>query len=156
MQRVGAVVAALVVVGIVAAMGHNKGSGNKDKAAAPTMSAAASSPAGSPKATVSHRPASSHPTAEPTFTYPGDPECAITYTGRGDGAMSWTARLSVPGELITHATQDDGTIDRHDVRVAAGATSFSAPVPLTRITDIGGSLRALGGRSFGCSVAPGK
>ncbi|NUP48062.1 MAG: hypothetical protein HOW97_12215 [Catenulispora sp.] len=155
-QRAGAVVAAVIALGIIAALGHKSGSGSSgDKAAAtPTTHAAASSPAGSPKATTP--PASSHPAPGPTFTYPGDPECAITYRDRSDGSMSWTVRLSVPGELITHATDTGGAIYRHDVQAAAGSTSFSAPVPLAQVTDIGGNLRTSGGRSYGCSVAPAK
>ena len=40
---------------------------------------------------------------EPPFSYPGDPQCAITYRDNGNRTMSWTATVTVAGELITHA-----------------------------------------------------
>lgn len=161
-KRAKIAIVAVVIVGapffIAGAISGAKdsGGGGKDKAAAaPTTRTAASSPASSPKAAPSHRSASStHPAPGPTFTYPGDRQCAITYRDRGDGSMSWTATVTVPGELITHATDDTGQIYRHDVQVSRGDVAFSAPVQLARVTDIGGNLRGEGGQSYGCSVAP--
>jgi hypothetical protein len=67
--------------------------------------------------------------------------------------MSWTATVTVAGELITHASDSSGNIYRHDVQVAPGPNKFNAPVPLSTINDIGGYLSA-GNASYGCSVAP--
>lgn len=97
-----------------------------------------------------------HPTAPlPTFTYPGDPQCAITYRDNGDGSMAWIATTTVNGELITHASTTDGNIYRHDEHITRGPNAFRAPVPLSQINDIGGNLRADDGSSYGCSVQPG-
>lgn len=147
LQKLG--ICAALVIGVpslVAGMvaGAKDSSGHKDAAA----------PASSARSASSSRPASTAaPGAAPTFTYPGGPQCAITYRSRGDGSMSWTATTTVAGELITHATDSSATVYRHDAQVKAGVTSFSAPVPLTKITDIGGNLRGAG-TSYGCSVRP--
>lgn len=110
----------------------------------PSPSRAASAPEKTP----------AKPTVEPTFVYPGDPQCAITYRDRGDGSMSWTATVTVAGELITHAGDSAGNLYSHDVQVTPGPNAFAAPVPLSQITDIGGNLTAADGTSYGCSVAP--
>jgi hypothetical protein len=34
---------------------------------------------------------------EPTFAYPGNRHCAITYRDDGNGSMSWTATVTVAG-----------------------------------------------------------
>jgi hypothetical protein len=121
----------------------------------------AAAASGSPLASASTPLAASHrasaekpsPAAEPTFTYPGDPQCAITYHDDGNGTMSWTANVTVAGELITHASDSSGNINRRDVQVTPGPNSFAVPVPLSQIGDIGGVLYA-GSASYGCSVAP--
>ncbi len=97
------------------------------------------------------------PVAEPTFTYPGGPQCKITYRDGSNGTMSWTADVTVAGELITHASDTSGNINRHDEQVSIGLNTFTAPVPLSQITDIGGVLYvpdASASTSYGCSVAP--
>jgi hypothetical protein len=97
------------------------------------------------------------PVAEPTFTYPGDRQCRITYRDNGNGTMSWTANVTVAGELITHASDSSGNIYRHDEQVPIGLNTFTAPVPLSRITDIGGVLYVpnnSSSTSYGCSVRP--
>lgn len=91
--------------------------------------------------------------AEPTFAYPGDPRCTITYRDDGHDTMSWTAKVTIAGELITHASDSSGNTNRHDVQVIPGSNTFTAPVPLSQIGDIGGVLYA-GNASYGCSIAP--
>jgi hypothetical protein len=93
------------------------------------------------------------PAVEPTFAYPGNSQCAIVYRDDGNGTMSWTATVTVAGELITHASDSAGNIYRHDVQVISGPNAFTAPVPLSKIDDIGGVLYA-GNSSYGCSIAP--
>jgi hypothetical protein len=90
---------------------------------------------------------------EPTFSYPGDRQCAITYRDGGNGSMSWTATVTVAGELITHASDESGDINRRDVKVSTGPNTFTAQVPLAQVNDIGGVLYA-GSESYGCSIAP--
>jgi hypothetical protein len=73
--------------------------------------------------------------------------------------MSWTAMVTVAGELITHASDSSGDINRHDVQVTPGPNTFTAPVPLSQIGDIGGVLYVpdnSSGTSYGCSVARGR
>ncbi len=90
---------------------------------------------------------------EPTFSYPGDPQCAIAYRDNGNGAMSWTATVTVAGELRTHASDQSGDLYSHDAQVSVGQNTFTAPQPLSQIDDIGGVLYA-GSASYACSVAP--
>jgi hypothetical protein len=90
---------------------------------------------------------------EPSFSYPGDRQCAITYRDDGKGSMSWTATVTVVGELITHASDKSGNINRHDVQISEGPNTFTAAVPLSQIDDIGGVLY-VGSKSYACSVAP--
>jgi hypothetical protein len=113
-----------------------------------------------PAAAASDAPSSrgpKSPVAEPTFTYPGGRQCKITYRDNGNGTMSWTANVTVSGELITHASDTSGNINRHDEQVPIGLNTFTAPVPLSQVTDIGGVLYvpdASASTSYGCSVAP--
>jgi hypothetical protein len=82
-----------------------------------------------PTAAASDAPSSSgpkSPVAEPTFTYPGGPQCRITYCDNGNGTMSWTANVTVAGELITHASDTIGNINRHDEQVSVGLNTFTA------------------------------
>ena len=90
---------------------------------------------------------------EPTFSYPGDRQCAISYRDDGNGSMSWTATVTVAGELITHASHKSGDINRRDVHVSPGPNMFTAPQSLSQTDDIGGVLY-VGSHSYGCSVAP--
>jgi hypothetical protein len=97
------------------------------------------------------------PVAEPTFTYPGGPQCKITYRDNGNGTMSWTGDVTIAGELITHASDTSGNINRHDEQVTVGLNTFTASVPLSQVTDIGGVLYvpdSSASTSYGCSVAP--
>lgn len=139
-QRIAVVGAAVVgapffIAGAISGA-KDSGGGHKDEAKAP-----ATSPA-------THRPAPG-----PTFTYPGGPQCTITYQARGGGSMSWTATTTVAGQLITHATDNAGDIHRHDTHVGAGRHEFTLDQPLAQITDIGGNLDG-SGASYGCSVRP--
>ena len=113
-------------------------------------SAAVSQPATDVTANDPKAPAKSAPA--PTFSYPGDSQCAITYKDNGDGSMSWTVTTAVSGELITHADVG-GDIYRHDDQADVGVRVYRAPVPLSRVDDIGGTLSADSGH-YGCSVAP--
>jgi len=90
---------------------------------------------------------------EPTFSYSGDPQCAIRYRDNGNGTMSWTATVAVAGELITHASDKTGDLYRRDVQVSPGPNTFTAPQPLSQIDDIGGVLY-VGSSSYGCSITP--
>lgn len=112
------------------------------------------SPSTTPTAST-HPAKSAHssPVVQPTFKYPGDRQCAITYRDNGNGTMSWTANVTLRGELITHASDTSGNLYRHDVQVTPGANGFTAPVPLSKIDDIGGVLY-VGRSTYGCSVAP--
>lgn len=67
--------------------------------------------------------------------------------------MSWTATVTVPGQLITHVSDKRGDIFRHVVHVIPGAHVFTAPVPLSQINDGGGNLDGIS-KSYGCSIAP--
>jgi hypothetical protein len=116
------------------------------------LTGACGSLGGNPTSTTNNTPRSS-PVTEPTFVYPGDPQCAITYRDDGNGTMSWTANVTVAGELITHVSDNNGNIYRHDVEVSIGPNIFNAPVPLSEMGDIGGVLY-VGNASYGCSIAP--
>ena len=93
------------------------------------------------------------PLREPTFSDPGDRQCAITYRDNHNGTMSWTARTTVKGQLITHVSDKRGDLFRHVVTLAPGAHVFTAPVPLAQIDDAGGVLY-VGNSTYGCSIAP--
>jgi len=71
--------------------------------------------------------------------------------------MSWTATVTVAvavaGELITHASDKSGDVNRRDVQVDAGQTTFTVQESLSQIDDIGGVLY-VGSHSYGCSIAP--
>lgn len=90
---------------------------------------------------------------EPTFSYPGDRQCAITYRDNGNGTMSWTATVTVAGELITHVSDKSGDLYRHDGQVSSSPNTFTASQPLSQIDDVGGVLY-VGSASYGCSIAP--
>ena len=130
--------------------------GARQSSASPAAKTVAAASDSAPAATSSAaRPSTAtKPAAEPTFTFPGDRQCAITYRDRGDGTMSWTATTSVAGELRTHAGTGSGSLYQHDQQVPVGPSAFTAPVPLAQVDDIGGTLTTSGGGSYACSVAP--
>lgn len=139
---VAAIIAALLVVGVIAnAAGARKHArpGQATVSSKPTL-AASKSPSPSP-------------VKLPNFAFPGDPHCAITYRARGNSAMAWTAIVTVAGRLITHASSKSGSIYRRVVHVTPGPRIFTALVPLSQINDIGGVLYTIS-TSYGCSVAP--
>ena len=119
--------------------------------AATSPAAVEASPTARPRPT--HPPTSARALPEPTWVYPGDPHCRITYRDRGDGTMSWTATVTVAGQLRTHAGDRSGTTYEHDVPVTQGPNAFAAPVPLAQIDDLGGVL-STSTSSYACSVAP--
>ncbi len=151
-QKVGVTIAVFVVVSVVYYLVAPKPSASTPAAAASPVAVQTSAPAAKP--TPAPKPSNAAP--EPTFVYPGDPQCSITYRDRGDGSMSWTATVTVAGSLITHAGDSAGNLYSHDTQVQAGPNAFAAPVPLSSITDIGGNLTTSSGTSYGCSVAPTK
>ena len=54
----------------------------------------------------------------------------------------------------SHIPSDtSGNLYRRDLQVTAGPNGFTAPVPLSKIDDIGGVLY-VGTSTYGCSVAP--
>ena len=67
--------------------------------------------------------------------------------------MSWTAKVTVAGQLITHVSDKRGNTYRHVVQVAPGMQVFTAPVPLSQVDDAGGVLYGKNA-SHGCSIAP--
>jgi hypothetical protein len=114
--------------------------------------AVACSSAGGPAATASSTvQAASGP--EPTFAYPGNRHCAITYRDNGNGTMSWVATVTVAGELRTHAGDKSGDVYSRDQQVNVGQNTFNAPQPLSQIDDIGGVLFT-SSSSYACSIAP--
>jgi hypothetical protein len=117
----------------------------------PPPSGHSTGPAASPTAS-SHTVAVAHP--NPTFRYPGDPECAITYGSAGSGSMTWTSNVTVTGTLRTHAGDTAGDLYPYTAHVTPGANGFVAPQPLWKIDDIGGVLYAADGKSYACSIAP--
>jgi hypothetical protein len=90
---------------------------------------------------------------EPTFSYPGNRHCSITYRDDSNGKMSWTATVTVAGELRTHAGDKSGDLYSHDTQVSVGQNTFTAPQPLSQIDDIGGVLYVRSA-SYACSIAP--
>ena len=101
---------------------------------------------------------------DPTFSYSGDPQCAITYKSDGTKSMSWTATATATatvtvtvtvtvGELDHPRPDNQGDTNRRDQQMAPGPNHFSAPEPLNDIGDIGGVLYA-GSKSYGCSIRP--
>lgn len=97
------------------------------------------------------------PAVEPTFSFPGDPQCRIRYRNNGNRTMSWTANVTVAGELITHAASTSGNIYRHNEQVSPGLSAFTAPVQLSQVSDISGVLYVPHGsswRMYDCSVTP--
>lgn len=139
---VAAIIAVLLVAGLVASATGAKKHARSQHAAATTK----------PTLIVSKSPPPS-PVKLPTFAFPGDRHCAITYRTGNNSAMTWTAIVTIAGQLITHASDKSGNIYRHVVHVTPGPNVFTAPVPLSRINDIGGVLYATS-TTYGCSVAP--
>lgn len=146
----GAVICApAFIAGAIRGAAHSAGHAIASRAAV----TAATTPASPSATTAATAPATRRAAAEPTFVYPGDPQCAITYRDRGDGSMSWTATTTVAGELRTHADSTSGSIYSHAARTTPGPHAFAAPVPLAQINDIGGVLFTPGA-SYSCSIAP--
>jgi hypothetical protein len=131
--------------------------GGKSTGAAPYASGTGGplSRAASPT-TASGRTGTTEPAAhpDPSFSYPGDPQCVITYGSRGPGSMYWTANITTAGTLRTHASDTAGDLYAHVAPVTPGPNGFVAKQPLWKIDDIGGVLYAADGKSYACSIAP--
>lgn len=84
------------------------------------------------------------PDERPSRLAPGGRHCAITYRARISSAVTWTAVVTVAGQLITHASDKNGNVYRRVVYLNPGRHVFAAPVPLSRINDIGGVLHTTG------------
>ena len=74
---------------------------------------------------------------EPTFSYPGDRQCAITYRDNGNGSM--TVTVTVAGERI-NAGDSSGDDHVHNTQVSVGPVTFTAPQTLFAIDDVSGVL----------------
>jgi hypothetical protein len=85
-------------------------------------------------------PGPAEPAREPDLLVSRRPQRAITYRDDGNGTVSWIDAVTVAGELITHASDNGGDINRQDVQVSPGPNMFTAPEPLSQIDDIGGVL----------------
>ena len=151
-RRDKAVLAAALAIGIPVAVGVALDQPKHPSVSAPpAASAPATSAAGKP---AGQSPKAKVPVSWPTLRYPGDHQCAITYRDRGDGSMSWTATVTVSGDLRTHVSDRSGDLYSHDVPVQQGPTSLAAPFPLSQLSDIGGVLYTSAGSSYTCSIAP--
>jgi hypothetical protein len=92
--------------------------------------------------------------AVPDFAYPGDSQCALTYSRRGSSAMTWTVSVKVSGRLVMHAFNKSGDNLYHQaVRVNRGMHRFSVAVSPPQLNDIDGVL-STATSSYRCSVAP--
>jgi hypothetical protein len=67
--------------------------------------------------------------------------------------MTWTATVTVAGELHTHARDKSGDLYSQDAQVSVGPNVFIAPQPLSPIDDIGG-MPYVGSASYAGSIAP--
>lgn len=101
---VAAIIAVLLVVGVIA---NATGAG---KHAKPRQAGTSNKPRQAARESPS--PASAK---LPSFAFPGDRHCAITYRTRGRSAMTWTATVTITGQLITHASDKGGDIYRRVV-----------------------------------------
>lgn len=142
--------AAVIVIGAPTFVAGLKSGYNQGTSEAPTPAVTTSLPARPASTATAIRPATRDIHA---LDFPGDTECTITYRDNGDGSMTWVATVTVDGELVTHASDSDGNIYRHDVHVTRGPNAFRAPVPLAQIDDIGGNLTSAS-HSYGCSTGP--
>ena len=89
----------------------------------------------------------------PVFRYSGDPQCAITYSGDAAGGTRWVAYVTVPGQIITHVSDNAGNLYRRVQQITPGPNAFAAPFPVSQLGDIGGVLYDRH-KSYGCSIAP--
>jgi hypothetical protein len=153
-EKIGIAVVVLIITPFLIAGMVSGARQTLDSKPAPAMSRPLPAPVSTSAAPTHHVSAArQHSRSAPTFSYPGDPQCAITYRAEGNDRMSWTASVTVAGQLITHASDVSGSIYRHDVQVTRGVTQFVAKVPLSRIDDVGGVLY-VGSTSYGCSISP--
>jgi hypothetical protein len=153
-KKIGITVAVLVCAPVFIAGMISAARQSLDSKSVPSPSNKPGLPSAAP--TPSIHPAKitrSLPADQPTFKYPGDRQCAITYRDNGNRTMSWIATVTLSGELITHVSDISGNLYRRDVQVTPGPNGFTAPVPLSKIDDIGGVLY-VGRSTYGCSVAP--
>jgi hypothetical protein len=78
--------------------------------------------------------------------------CVLTLYGDSTSTTS-AFQMRRSGDLLTYVSGPGGEIDRHDVRVRAGAGPlFTFAFPPSSVIGVGATLRLPGGRAIRCTI----
>ncbi|MBR7832476.1 hypothetical protein KDL01_04360 [Actinospica durhamensis] len=93
----------------------------------------------------------------PAFDLTGSgPDCVMTYGVTPDGRTLTVVTVTIPGEIITHVSDQAGDINRHDTHITPGPNAFVYDFPLSQATDMGAIFTPDGGASQSCTIEPAK
>lgn len=91
----------------------------------------------------------------PAFDLTGSgPDCVMHYFQQ-DGETVTLFRLTKAGEVITHVSGPDYSINRNDVHWSAGVSRLTYDFPLSRATDMGAVAYFPDGSSESCTISAG-
>jgi hypothetical protein len=106
--------------------------------------------------TTNSTPNSSQPALRQDLAFQGDPTyCDGTYRANSDGTTTWTLNIKQDGEIITHLSDNNGHLYRHDVQItdAPNFYAYTAPVAISNVSEINGLLY-VNNTSHPCNISP--
>jgi hypothetical protein len=124
--------------------------------ASPAASTATTAPATTAAETTAAQASPSATTSDnPAFDLTGSGDACRMHYMQVDGQTVTLFTLTEAGEVITHVSGPDGSINRNDVHWTAGVSRLTYDFPLTQATDIGAVLYLPDGTSQSCTISAG-
>lgn len=121
-----------------------------------TSQPADTAPSTSSQSSSTTQTAPAKPQLRQDLAFQGDPTyCDGIYKDDGNGKTTWSFDIKQSGELITHLTDNNGQIYRHDVQItdAPNYYAYTAPVAINNVTEINGLLY-VNNVSHPCNISP--
>jgi hypothetical protein len=123
-----------------------------------TSQPASQAPTASSQNSNTTQTAPAKPQLRQDLAFQGDPSyCDGIYKDNGNGTTTWSYDIKQNGELITHLSDNNGQIYRHDVQItnAPNYYSFTAPVAIKDVAEIDGVLTVSGdSNGHPCNLSP--
>lgn len=138
------VATAMAAIGCSSTSSPTASTANSTTAAAATVQAATTQAA--PSVTTSDNPA---------FDLTGSGDACRMHYMQVDGQTVTLFTLTESGEVITHVSGPDYSINRNDVHWTAGVSRLTYGFPLSQATDIGAVLYLADGTSQSCTISAG-
>jgi hypothetical protein len=156
---ISVIIALFLIVGIANAANSSKKTSSPSQPSTsdstttnPSATSNASQPTQSSQQATTAQP--STPALRQDLAFQGDADyCDGIYKDNGNGTTTWTLQIKQPGEIITHLSDKNGKLYRHDEQVKVGYYAYTAPVAINDVSEINGVL-TVGSVNHPCNIAP--